>query len=66
MVDEAVRAQFGDKFRPFRALRIRRNELEYPAMPDDAATWDEVKEALADAAQILTAVEKLLPHLGLF
>jgi hypothetical protein len=29
-VDEALRAQFGDAFRPFKALRIRRNELEYP------------------------------------
>jgi hypothetical protein len=45
VVDEAMRAQFGDTFRPFRALRIRRNELEYPAMPDDAATYDEVREA---------------------
>ncbi|MEV0401610.1 hypothetical protein [Actinoallomurus sp. NPDC050550] len=66
VVDEAMRAQFGDTFRPFRALRIRRNELEYPAMPDDAATYDEVREALSDAGQIISAVEKLLPHLGLF
>lgn len=66
VVDEAVRAQFGDAFRPFRALRIRRNELEYPAMPEDAATADEVEEALSDAERILTAAEKLLPHLALF
>ena len=30
-VEQAVRAQFGDGFRPFGALRRRRNELEYPA-----------------------------------
>lgn len=66
VVDEAVRAQSGDAFRPFRALRIRRNELEYPAMPDDAATASEVEEALAGAERILAAAEKLIPHLGLF
>lgn len=66
VVDEAVRAQFGDTFRSFRALRIRRNELEYPAMPADAATASEAEEALTDAERILAAVEKLLPHLGLF
>jgi hypothetical protein len=28
--EQAVRAQFGDGFRPFGSLRRRRNELEYP------------------------------------
>lgn len=66
VVDEAVRAQFGDAFRPFRALRIRRNELEYPAMPEDTATASEADDALANAECIMDAAEKLLPHLGLF
>lgn len=66
VVDEAVRAQFGDTFRPYRALRMRRNELEYPAMPEDAATVDEVNDALSGSQRIIVAVEKLLPHLGLF
>jgi hypothetical protein len=32
-VEQAVRAQFGEGFRPFGALRRRRNELEYPNTP---------------------------------
>lgn len=66
VVDEAVRAQFGDAFRPYRALRIRRNQLEYPTMPQDAAGADEIEEALFDAERIIIAAEKLVPHLGLF
>ena len=37
-VEQAVRAQFGDGFRPFGVLPRRRNELEYPHLPSDAAT----------------------------
>jgi hypothetical protein len=32
-VEVALRAQFGDGFRPFGAMRRRRNELEYPTGP---------------------------------
>src|SRR5665648_247170 len=32
-VEVAVRAQFGDGFRAFGAMRRRRNELEYPSAP---------------------------------
>jgi hypothetical protein len=66
VVDEAARAQFGDSFRHFRALRIRRNELEYPAYPGDAAEVAEATAALADAERIILAVQKVLPHLDLF
>jgi hypothetical protein len=66
VVDEAARAQFGESFRHFRTLRIRRNELEYPALPGDAAEVIEVTAALANAEQIISAVAKLLPHLDLF
>ncbi|MGV8979495.1 MAG: hypothetical protein ACOH17_15790 [Cellulomonas sp.] len=33
VVEVALRAQFGDGFRAFGAMRRRRNELEYPAGP---------------------------------
>jgi hypothetical protein len=65
-VDGAVRAQFGDAFRPFRALRIRRNELEYPDHPDEVVEPIEAAEAIADSRRIIDAAAKLLPHLGLF
>jgi hypothetical protein len=32
-------------FRPFGALRRRRNELEYPLLPSDTATADEASQA---------------------
>lgn len=66
VVEQTVRAQFGDEFRPFRVLRIRRNELEYPAFPGELADQDEAQEALAHIAKILEAANKLIPHLGLF
>lgn len=37
-VERAVRAQFGQGFRQFGALRRRRNELEYPERPGDDAS----------------------------
>jgi HEPN domain len=65
-LDESVRAQFGDTFRPFRALRIRRNELEYPAYPGEQADADEARAAIGAAHQIIQASDKLLPYLGFF
>ena len=65
-VEEAVRAQFGDAFKPFRDLRIRRNELEYPIYPDEPIEPEEANAALDAAAGIVVAAEKLLPHLGIF
>jgi HEPN domain-containing protein len=66
VVDEAVRAQFGDNFRSFRTLRIRRHELEYPDYPDEPVEEDEAANAISSARAIIDAAEKLLPHLGFF
>lgn len=65
-VEQAVRAQFGQGFRQFGALRRRRNELEYPDRPDDDATTDEAIEAVDHAAEIIHSATGLLDKLGLF
>lgn len=65
-VEQAIRAQFGPGFRQFGALRRRRNELEYPELPDADATHDEASEAVENAAAIINAAQGLLDQLGLF
>lgn len=65
-VEEAVRAQFGDTFRPYRALRMRRNEIEYPSYPDELVDHTESVHALGAVEQLVSAAEKLLPHLVVF
>lgn len=65
-VEQVVRAQFGAQFREFGALRRRRNELEYPTQPGTLADRTEAADAVISADSIVTAAEKLLPHLGLF
>jgi hypothetical protein len=65
-VERAVRAQFGDGFRPFGTLRRRRNELEYPHMPADTATADEAQEAAEAARQLISAAAALLPQIAFF
>ena len=65
-VEQAVRAQFGDGFRPFGALRRRRNELEYPHQPSDTATPEEAEQAAAAAQQLIAAASKMLPQLSFF
>jgi hypothetical protein len=65
-VQQAVRAQFGDGFRPFGTLRRRRNELEYPHLPSDAATPEEAEQAAGIAQRIITAAGELLPQLSFF
>lgn len=65
-VERAVRAQFGPGVRQFGALRRRRNELEYPQYPDDAASRDEAREAIESAQAIVTAAAGLLDQLDLF
>lgn len=65
-VEEAVRAQFGDAFKLYRDLRIRRNELEYPTYPDETVDVEEAEQAIEAARTILAAAERLLPHLGLY
>jgi HEPN domain-containing protein len=65
-VEQVARAQFGPGLRQFGALRRRRNELEYPARPDDDATTVEATEAVENAQTILDAGEGLIDQLGLF
>jgi hypothetical protein len=65
-VEVALRAQFGDGFRPFGTLRRRRNELEYPTTPGETASIAETREAIATADTLITAAEQLLPTLGLY
>jgi len=65
-VEETLRSQFGDAFKPFRDLRIRRNELEYPTYPDEPVETQEAQEALVAARGIVDAADQLLSHLGFF
>ena len=62
-VEEVVRAQFGDAFKPFRDLRLRRHELEYPTHPDEPVEPQEAAESIDTARTILAAAGRLLPHL---
>src|SRR6266581_5818753 len=65
-VERAVRAQFGEGFRPFADLRRRRNELEYPHLPTDTATADEAQQAVETAQRLITAASQLLGQLSFF
>ena len=65
-VERAVRAQFGDGFRPFADLRRRRNELEYPRLPADTATEDEAQQAVEVAERLISAADQLLDQLSFF
>jgi uncharacterized protein (UPF0332 family) len=65
-VERAVRAQFGEGFRPFADLRRRRNELEYPRMPADTATADEALQAVESAQLLIAATGSLLEQLSFF
>jgi hypothetical protein len=60
------RAQFGASFRSFRTLRRRRNELEYPALPDESASVEESGRAIEAAESLVESAEELLSSLGLF
>lgn len=62
-VEEAVRAQFGDAFKPFRDLRIRRNELEYPRDPVEEVAAEEAREAVQTAGRLIEAARQLVPRL---
>lgn len=62
----ALRAQFGNGFRLFGALRRRRNELEYPSGPGDTTSPEETLDAIEDAQRLLDATSAILPTLGLF
>jgi hypothetical protein len=65
-VEESVRAQFGTVLRPFGALRRRRNELEYPTDPADAASPVEAGDGIRAAAELIDTAAKILPNLGFF
>jgi len=65
-VERAVRAQFGDAFKPFAALRRRRNELEYPIYASEEVERAEAAAVLATATALIEAVARLLPEVGLF
>ena len=69
VVEVALRAQFGEGFRPFGAMRRRRNELEYPSEPGQTTTSDEAIDAIdaiADAERLHEAAQRLLPTLSIF
>jgi hypothetical protein len=65
-VEQAVRAQLGDGFRPFGILRRRRNELEYPHLPADTATSEEAEQAAGTAHCLITVAGRLLSQLAFF
>jgi len=66
VIEVALRSQFGDGFRPFGAMRRRRNELEYPTGPGETTTYDEAQKAIQDAEGLLLAAQQLLPTLTIF
>lgn len=69
-VQDAVEAQLGRNtrhlVRPFRDLRRRRHESEYPSLEDPPVTVDEAREGLEDARGIVDVVRRMLPHVGPF
>ena len=66
VVEVALRAQFGDGFRPFGAMRRRRNELEYPTGLGETTTHDEAQKAIQEAEVLPLAAQQLLPTLSMF
>ncbi|MBS4730567.1 hypothetical protein MSM1_20335 [Mycobacterium sp. SM1] len=66
-IAEAVRAQFGEPFHFFNAMRRRRNKLEYPQSPSDVAiASDAAAEALDYVERTVRAAEQLLPTLRIW
>lgn len=65
---EAIEAQLGPNaskvVRPFRTLRLRRHDVEYPALDTPEVTVDEANEALSDARDIVTAMKTFLTNVG--
>jgi hypothetical protein len=51
---------------PVGTLRRRRNQLEYPTYPGEAAELDEVADAIRMTRQIIDAAKRALPSLGVF
>ncbi len=50
--------------RPFRALRLRQHDAEYPSLDFSDVTTEEAEEALEDARGIVGAMKQLLPNVG--
>jgi hypothetical protein len=65
-VQVAVVQQFGSTFAPYAVMRRRRNELEYPELPDETVEPEEAAKAISDVKAIIDAARKLLEHLGFF
>lgn len=66
-VATAATAQFGQGFRAFNRMRRIRNQLEYPRSPADLELEQaDTRQALADATDTISAVEQLLPQLGIW
>jgi HEPN domain len=65
---EAIEAQLGPNarrvVRPFRALRLRRHDAEYPSLDTPEVTTVEAGEALEDSRAIVAAMKKFLPNVG--
>lgn len=65
---EAIEAQLGPNaskvVRPFRSLRIRRHDAEYPGLDTPEVTGEEAEEALEDARNIVNAMKTFLPNVG--
>ena len=70
MVYLAVRKQVAPEHEPlvrqFDALRIRRNQVEYPADTTPPTRVDEVDEALARATELVELMHVLVPGLSPF
>lgn len=65
-LERALRGQIGQGFRDFGTMRRRRNELEYPDLPDETANPQQTQQALDDAQALIDAAIPLLPGLGIF
>ena len=65
-VQVAVIQQFGSTFDPYAVMRRRRNELEYPEIPDETVEPEEAAAAISNSRALIDAARKLLDHLGLF
>lgn len=50
----------------FGGMRRRRNELEYPNIPNEEASQTEAQRAIDDARTLINAAEQILPGLSLF
>lgn len=65
---EVIEAQLGPRarsvVRPFRALRLRRHDVEYPSAETPTVTTEETAEALDDARGIVEAMGRFLPNVG--